>query len=73
MIDHNDRGSQYASDAFAQRLIEAVIDASIQATGNSYDNALAETLIATSVNTPGSQGVHPFMPRRLSLLRPAAR
>lgn len=44
LIHHNDRGSQYTSIAFTDRLIEAGIDASIGATGNSYDNALAETI-----------------------------
>ncbi|OSC22173.1 hypothetical protein B8W67_20100 [Mycolicibacillus koreensis] len=44
LIHHHDRGSQYSSVAFTERLIEAGIDASIGATGNSYDNALAETI-----------------------------
>lgn len=44
LIHHNDRGSQYTSIAFTDRLIDAGIDASIGATGNSYDNALAETI-----------------------------
>lgn len=44
LIHHHDRGSQYTSVAFTDRLIEAGIDASIGATGNSYDNALAETI-----------------------------
>ena len=44
LIHHNDRGSQYTSIAFTDRLLEAGIDASIGATGNSYDNALAETI-----------------------------
>lgn len=44
LIHHNDRGNQYTSIAFTDRLLEAGIDASIGATGNSYDNALAETI-----------------------------
>lgn len=44
LIHHNDRGSQYTSIAFTDRLIEVGIDASIGATGSSYDNALAETI-----------------------------
>ncbi|MFV8171716.1 IS3 family transposase [Mycolicibacterium peregrinum] len=44
LIHHNDRGSQYTSLTFTDRLLEAGIDASIGATGNSYDNALAETI-----------------------------
>jgi putative transposase len=44
LIHHNDRGSQYTSVAFTERLLDAGIDASIGATGSSYDNALAETI-----------------------------
>lgn len=44
LIHHNDRGSQYTSIAFTERLTEAAIDASIGTTGDSYDNALAETI-----------------------------
>ncbi|ROZ52947.1 IS3 family transposase [Rhodococcus sp. WS1] len=47
LIHHNDRGSQggfNTSIAFTDRLIEVGIDASIGATGSSYDNALAETI-----------------------------
>ena len=36
--------AQYTSLTFTDRLLEAVLDASIGATGNSYDNALAETI-----------------------------
>jgi putative transposase len=35
---------QYTSIAFTERLRDAGIDASIGATGDSYDNALAETI-----------------------------
>ncbi|WP_258557983.1 IS3 family transposase [Rhodococcus sp. AG1013] len=44
LIHHHDRGSQYTSIAFTERLVDASIDASIGATGNSYDNALAESI-----------------------------
>ncbi|CAA0126491.1 Uncharacterised protein [Mycolicibacterium vanbaalenii] len=36
--------AQYTSLTFTDRLLQAGIDASIGATGNSYDNALAETI-----------------------------
>ncbi|QKT11913.1 transposase [Rhodococcus sp. W8901] len=36
--------AQYTSIAFTKRLVDASIDASIGATGNSYDNALAESI-----------------------------
>ncbi len=41
LIDHHDRGAQYTSIAYTERLAEAGIDASIGTTGDSYDNALA--------------------------------
>jgi putative transposase len=44
LIHHNDRGSQYTSIAFTDRLVEAGIDASVGTTGDSFDNALAETI-----------------------------
>lgn len=44
LIHHNDRGSQYTAIAFTERLADAGIDPSIGTTGDSYDNALAETI-----------------------------
>jgi putative transposase len=44
LVHHNDRGSQYTSVAFTDRLVAAGIDASVGATGSSYDNALAESI-----------------------------
>ncbi len=44
LIHHNDRGSQYTSIAFTERLADAGIDPSIGTTGDSFDNALAETI-----------------------------
>jgi putative transposase len=43
LIHHNDRGVQYVSFRYAHRLVEAGIDASVGSTGDSYDNALAES------------------------------
>ncbi len=37
LIDHHDRGAQYTSIAYTERLAEAGIDASIGTTGDSYD------------------------------------
>lgn len=45
LIQHSDRGSQYLSIRYTERLAEAGISASVGATGDSYDNALAETII----------------------------
>lgn len=43
LTSHSDRGSQYASEAFAKRLALLKITASMSRTGNCYDNAYAES------------------------------
>lgn len=45
LVHHSDRGSQYLSIRYTERLAEAGVDASVGTTGDSYDNALAETII----------------------------
>ena len=45
LIHHSDRGSQYLSIRYTKRLIDAGIDASVGSVGDSYDNALAESII----------------------------
>jgi len=45
LIHHSDRGRQYLSIRYTERLADAGIDASVGSVGDSYDNALAETLI----------------------------
>lgn len=44
LIHHSDRGSQYLSIRYSDRLAEAGIEASVGSVGDSYDNALAETI-----------------------------
>ena len=44
LIHHSDRGSQYVSIRYTQRLAEAGIEPSVGSKGDSYDNALAETI-----------------------------
>jgi transposase InsO family protein len=44
LIHHSDRGSQYVSIRYTERLGEAGIDPSVGSKGDSYDNALAETI-----------------------------
>ena len=44
LIHHSDRGSQYLSIRYTERLAEADMDASVGSVGDSYDNALAETI-----------------------------
>ena len=44
LIHHSDRGSQYVSIKYTDRLLEAGIEPSVGSVGDSYDNALAETI-----------------------------
>jgi len=44
LIHHSDRGSQYVSIRYTERLAEAGIEPSVGSRGDSYDNALAETI-----------------------------
>ncbi len=44
LVHHSDRGSQYLSIRYTERLAEAQINASVGSVGDSYDNALAETI-----------------------------
>ena len=43
-IHHSDKGSQYVSQAYTERLKEAKLLASTGSTGDSYDNAMAESI-----------------------------
>ena len=45
LVHHSDRGSQYLSIRYTERLAEAGIEPSVGSVGDSYDNALAETVI----------------------------
>jgi transposase InsO family protein len=42
---HSDRGSQYLSIKYTERLADADVDPSVGSVGDSYDNALAESVI----------------------------
>ena len=44
LIHHSDRGCQYLSIHYTERLAEAGIESSVGSVGDSYDNALAETI-----------------------------
>jgi transposase InsO family protein len=44
LVHHSDRGTQYLSIRYTERLAEAGIESSVGTTGDSYDNALAETV-----------------------------
>jgi len=45
LIHHSDRGVQYVSIRYSERLAEAGIEPSVGSIGDSYDNALAESVI----------------------------
>lgn len=44
LVHHSDRGVQYVSIRYTERLAEAGIEPSVGSVGDSYDNALAETI-----------------------------
>ena len=55
LVHHGDRGSQYLSIRYTERLAEAGIEQSVGTVGDSCDNALAESIIGlykTEVNRP---------------------
>ena len=44
VIHHSDRGCQYLSIRYTERLAQAGFNASVGSVGDSYDNAMAETI-----------------------------
>jgi putative transposase len=46
LVHHSDRGAQYLSIRYTERLAEAGIERSVGSVGDSYDNALAESVIS---------------------------
>lgn len=62
LVHHSDRGSQYVSIKYSERLAEAGIEPSVGSKGDSDDNALAETingLYKAELNRPGFEGHRP--------------
>jgi putative transposase len=45
LVHHSDRGVQYLSIRYSERLAEAGVESSVGSVGDSYDNALAEMII----------------------------
>jgi putative transposase len=45
LIHHSDRGVQYLSIRYSERLADAGVEASVGSVGDSYDNAMAESVI----------------------------
>ena len=44
LVHHSDRGAQYVAIKYTERLTEAGIEPSVGSVGDSFDNALAETI-----------------------------
>ena len=47
LVHHSDKGSQYTSLRFTQRLVDAGVAPSTGSVGDSYDNAMAESFFST--------------------------
>lgn len=45
LVHHSDRGTQYLSIRYTERLAEAGVESSVGSRGDSYDNAMAESII----------------------------
>jgi putative transposase len=45
LVHHSDRGTQYLSIRYTERLVDAGIELSVGSRGDAYDNALAESVI----------------------------
>ena len=75
LVHHGHRGAQYLSNRYADRLVEAGVEPSVGRVGDSYDNALAESIIGLykvgpwrhleAVEFANLEWVHWFNHRRL--------
>ncbi len=56
-MHHSDRGCRYLSIRYSERLIEAGVQPSVGSVGDSYDNALAESVNGLyKTESPGNPG-----------------
>jgi putative transposase len=55
LVNHSDRGVQYRASRYTERLAETGAVNSVGSKGDSYDNALAETLIELYKSRPRPQ------------------
>ena len=58
VVHHSDRGRQYLSIRYTERLAEAGAEPSVGSVGDSYDNALAETIIGLTRRRSFITAVH---------------
>lgn len=71
LIHHSDRGVQYLAIRYSERLAEAGAVTSVGSRGDSYDNALAETVIGHWVTSCGAtRRTAVFMARPIRRRRP---
>ena len=63
LIHHSDRGSQYLSIRYSERLAEASIEPSVGSRGDSYDKALAETINGLDTTEAIHRGGGPWKTR----------
>ena len=70
MIHHFDRGSQYLSIRYTERLADEGIDTLVGSVGDSYDNALAESIIhfGAYAAPPGHGPLHMFKTEVINFL-----
>jgi transposase InsO family protein len=69
VVAHTDRGAQYVSIRYTERLHQAGIAASVGSVGDFYDKALAETIIHRFASAPAPQP-HDTVPESLAVLTP---
>ena len=72
LIHHSDRGVQYVSIRYTERLAEAGIKPSVGSVGDSYDHALAETIhgLYVVVHSPcWGRGARGWPARRSAMAR----
>ena len=65
LVHHSDRGSQYVSIKYTERLTEAGIEPSVGSVGDSYDNALAETINGLYKAVPSARAMAKLRSRRV--------
>ena len=65
LVHHSDRGVQYLSIRYTERLAQAGIEPSVGSTGDSYDNARAETRVVQDGGDPSSRTVEGARGRRV--------
>ena len=61
LVHHSDRGSQYVSIRYTERLAEAGVEPSVGSVGDFYDNALAECQSASNFDPRSASKIDPIL------------